>query len=66
MDATKFLTNGFGEDVEKIHKNHTIALMENYAEYKLNGFMNWYLNLSIEELNWYEDKYVYVFLNLKE
>jgi hypothetical protein len=33
MNATEFYNNGIGEDIEQVHKNITIELMENYAKH---------------------------------
>lgn len=36
MNAETFFNNGFGEDCEKVHKNHVIQLMQNFAEHYYN------------------------------
>lgn len=33
MNAETFFNNGVGEDCEKVHKNHVIQLMQNFAEH---------------------------------
>lgn len=33
MNAEKFLNNGFGADVEKVHRKHVIELMTNFAKH---------------------------------
>jgi hypothetical protein len=33
MDAKEFYNNGIGEEIEQVHKNITIELMENYAKH---------------------------------
>lgn len=33
MNAETFFNNGFGEDCEKVHKNHVVQLMQNFAEH---------------------------------
>lgn len=33
MNAEKFYNNGIGSDIERVHKNITIELMENYAKH---------------------------------
>jgi hypothetical protein len=33
MEAKEFYNNGIGEEIEQVHKNITIELMENYAKH---------------------------------
>ena len=47
MKAEEYFNNGFGEDCEKVHRNHVIELMTNFAKYYhneqliLHGVSNW-------------------------
>lgn len=47
MKAEEYFNNGFGEDVQKVHRNHVIDLMTNFAKYYhneqliLHGVSNW-------------------------
>lgn len=36
MKAEEFFNNGFGEDCEKVHRNHVIELMTNFAKHYYN------------------------------
>ena len=33
MNAEQFFNNGFGADVEKVHRKHVIDLMTNFAKH---------------------------------
>lgn len=33
MNAEQFFNNGFGADVEKVHRKHVIELMTNFAKH---------------------------------
>jgi predicted class III extradiol MEMO1 family dioxygenase len=33
MNSEQFFNNGFGADVEKVHRKHVIELMTNFAEH---------------------------------
>lgn len=33
MNAEQFFNNGFGADVEKVHRKHAIELMTNFAKH---------------------------------
>lgn len=47
MNAEEFFNNGFGADVEKVHRNHAIELMTNFAkvyhkeQLRIGGVMQW-------------------------
>ena len=36
MKAEEYFNNGFGKDCEKVHRNHVIELMTNFAKYYHN------------------------------